>query len=357
MRNMLRLIAGLSGVALLLAAVVASLVDPSAPFAPAAAQEQQGQDDAEATATMTAVLEELAALQTQVAALQTQVAGQARETPSPTATPQESSPASTEPAEPTEPAAAMAEPVDCGEPVTGWGSAAIGDLRLNLLSVDREPTVDAPPPADATWIAFEVVLENLGSDQVTVAPRHYTLLACDGSILQPAEFSDIGGIGFQAGELAPMAEVTGSVGFAVPADVEPALLFYRIQDEDGCRGEFRFPLATGEPGESELMTQVLAGAGLEGCNPNVEGGTSTGGRDGGDGGDAIGGSATGGDGGDGGDAIGGSAAGGSGGSGGSGGDGGDAVGGDGTDGCDGADGGDATGGDSGAASAGDCPPG
>lgn len=332
MSGALRLIGSLVGLALLLAAAAASFGERPAP---AVAQEQ---DDADATATLMAVLDEVAALQTQVAVLQTQVADQAPETPTPTPTPQMPSPT------PTEPEVTMAEPVDCGEPVTGWGSAAIGELRLNLVAVDREPAIDATPPADASWVEFDITAENLGGNPVTVDPRQYTLLACDGSILGPADFSDIGGIGFQAGEIAPMAEVTGSLGFAVPTGVEPALLFYRIEGEDGCRGEFRFPLATGEPGESKLMTQVLVDAGLEECGPTVEGGTSTGGRDGGDGGDATGGNAVGGDGGAGGDAVSG-----------------DAIGGDGCDGADavGGDGGDASGGDGGdggAASTSDCPP-
>jgi hypothetical protein len=154
-------------------------------------------------------------------------------------------------------------PVDCGRPVTSWGSAVASDVRIQLRAVnDDVPFNDTPsptPPGGLTVVDLEIA--NLGADSVRIDPADVTIHTCAGEEVHPSESQAASAIGL--GTIAPGESRGGTLSFALAPDDQALLIVIEIEEEarTGARVECDLVVDDNnkEPGEIAVGCSAFGG--------------------------------------------------------------------------------------------------
>jgi hypothetical protein len=190
----------------------------------------------------------------------------------------------------------------CGERATSWSEATAGGIQGRLVRLERDLPRLSGDPMEATRLALRLTLANGSSSPLALGLASFSLVACDGSIYAPVEDDNRRTL---PNELAAGDGAVGWLVFALPAEVEPALLVLRASEGNACRAQLGFPLVLGAGGTADVDDAATPPA-MPSCGgPSATAGAATGGvaggnvvvgSDGADGGNAVGGNAVGGDG-------------------------------------------------------------
>ncbi|HEY8446422.1 MAG TPA: hypothetical protein VIL01_04875 [Thermomicrobiales bacterium] len=139
----------------------------------------------------------------------------------------------------------MASPIPCGPLATSWGAATANDVRVGLLRLEREATMERATPTGEviTAVRIDVSFENVGSFLAEIRIEEITLLDCDGLGYTPASTSATP-IATPVADVAlePGATAQTTVTFVIPAEATPARLIIPIHREGLTGGRVEFPL-------------------------------------------------------------------------------------------------------------------